>query len=134
MRLALLLLLTLSIVACGARSTEAKSPLEQALKKRNVDAVEKAIAAGADVDQSLSDGSKPLELAIRNKDSKSVELLLEKGADYDLKDQKGRDLFEQLWNNGHLSAADARALGLLLKAGYTVPKTMDDKDQTWFHR
>lgn len=130
----LLVVLSFSLVACGPRSTVPKSPLEQALRKRNQTAVDKAIADGADVNQALSDGSKPLEMALRNKDSKNVGLLLEKGADYDLKDKKGRDLFEQLWNKGQVGAADSRALGFLLKAGYTVPKTMDDKDQTWLHR
>lgn len=134
MRHCLLLILTLSLVACGPRSTVPKSPLEQALRKRNQGAVEKALADGADVNLALSDGSKPLEMAIRNHDYKNVGLLLDKGADYDLKDKKGRDLFEQLWNGGHLGTAEAKALGSLFKAGYTVPKTMDDKDQTWMHR
>lgn len=131
LRLLALLILGLALAGCRAPSSD---PLERAVRTGNHREVGKLLEQGVDANRPLPGGETALQIAIKRGDPKTVGLLLERKADIQVKDDKGRDLFEVLWNRGHPSGNQSRCIGLLLKAGHQLPKEADKEGQTWFHR
>ena len=86
----ILLITIAAVVLVGCGNPEADRALFTALKLKSIQAVEQAIAAGADVNARDESNITPLLWAINNNQKGIVELLIIKGADVNFKDLAGQ--------------------------------------------
>tara|TARA_Y100000758_G_C15720416_1_gene300716 strand:- start:26 stop:514 length:489 start_codon:yes stop_codon:yes gene_type:complete len=86
----LLLLTIAAVVLVGCGEAEADRVLFDAVHEESIQAVEQAIAAGADVNAKDDSNITPLLWAIDKSHKEIVELLITKGADVNFKDIAGQ--------------------------------------------
>ena len=86
----LLLTTIAAVLLVGCGNPEADRALFTAVQVKSIQAVEQAIAAGADVNAKDDSNITPLLWAINNSHEEIVELLISKGADVNFKDIAGQ--------------------------------------------
>ena len=85
-------LLTALLSLCGADEAEDRWPLIFAAGEGDAAAVERLLAAGADVHQISADGETALHVSAIKGDLRTAQLLLDAGAEVDAIDQSGQTI------------------------------------------
>ncbi|UKZ77558.1 hypothetical protein TrVFT333_005281 [Trichoderma virens FT-333] len=98
---AIKLLLTQDSIDLGAKDRNGRTPLLQAVKYKNIKAVELLLKHGADPNGKDNNGWTPLLEAIKNNSDTAIKLLLKHGADLNGKDFNCRMLLSEAAAKGH---------------------------------
>ena len=112
----IIVLLTALISLCGADEAEDRWPLIFAAGEGDAAAVERLLAAGADVHQLSADGETALHVSAIKGDLRTAQLLLDAGAEVDARTPRGSTIYmtPTMWTvyHGHVELME-----LLLDTG-----------------